>query len=259
MTDLAQHRVRYWEDGYTVLRGAYSGDEVASFRAECDRLWSLEGLDDDLNLRTEFRRGSDGQYMFDRLDPVLDLSPVLSRAATHPVLMDALATILGGSAELLKCKLIQKAPGVNGYAPHQDFLYWKWLDTAPEALCTVVINLYPCDERSGGIGFYRGSHQRLWPGPAENPDGDFDPAQLDESTIEFPSLAPGDVLIFHSLAPHFSRRNEADVPRTVLLPSYCVTDDSNLYQRYYEREVLRRCKEIVGFERYFARNEALAR
>ncbi|MBC2905939.1 phytanoyl-CoA dioxygenase family protein [Streptomyces cupreus] len=250
--ELAENTEQYWKNGYTVLRGLYSADEIAAFRAECDRLWSLDGLDDDLNLRTEFRRGPDGRFVFDRLDPVLDISPPLNGAATHPALMDALGTILGGSAEILKAKLIRKEPGVNGYAAHQDFLYWKWLDTDPDALCTVVVNLFPSDEQSGGIGFYRGSHQRLLPGPPENPEGDFDPAQLDPSTIEVPALDAGDVLVFHSLAPHFSGPNNSDRPRTVLLPSYCVTDEAGLYQRYYKREVVRRCKEMVGFERYFA-------
>ncbi|MEV2193180.1 phytanoyl-CoA dioxygenase family protein [Streptomyces phaeochromogenes] len=253
----AENKEQYWKDGYTILRGLYASEEVESFRKECDRLWNLDGLDDDLNLRTEFRRGPDGQYAFDRLDPVLDISPKLHQAATHPALLDALRTVLGGSAEILKAKLIRKEPGVNGYAAHQDFLYWKWLEAHPDLLCTVVVNLYPSDETSGGIGFYRGSHQELLPGPPGNPEGDFDPKQLDGSTIEIPALDAGDVLVFHSLAPHFSGPNNSDRPRTVLLPSYCVTDEAGLYQRYYKREIVRRCKEMVGFERYFASNESL--
>lgn len=256
-SDLVENREQYWKDGYTVIRGVYTAAEIEAYRAECDRLWNLEGLDDDLNLRTEFRRGPDGEWVFDRLDPVLDISPGLNAAASHPVLMGALATVLDGSAQLLKCKLIRKEPGVNGYAAHQDFLYWKWLDTAPNALCTVVISLYPSDERSGGIGFYRAGHERLLPGPADDPDGDFDPAQLDPSTIDVPSVDVGDVLVFHSLAPHFSGRNNAELPRTVLLPSYCVTDEVGLYQRYYAREIVRRCREMVGFERYFAGNAGI--
>jgi ectoine hydroxylase-related dioxygenase (phytanoyl-CoA dioxygenase family) len=255
--DLTQNREQYWQDGYTVLRDVYTEEEVEAYRAECDRLWSLDGLDDDLNLRTEFRRGPGGRYVFDRLDPVLDISPALSGAASHPVLMSALATLLGGSAQLLKAKLIRKEPGVNGYAAHQDFLYWKWLDKAPETLCTAVVNLYPSDARSGGIGFYRGGHQALLPGPADNPEGDCDPALLDASTVEFPVLDAGDVLVFHSLTPHFSGRNDGRVPRTVLLPSYCVSDETGLYQRYYRREIVRRCREMVGFERYFADNEGV--
>lgn len=250
--DLAEKTEQYWKDGYTVLTGVFGEDEVEGLRRECDRLWRLDGLDDDLNLRTEFRRGPDGAYVFDRLDPVLDISPPLNAAATRPALLDALAVILGGPAKLLKAKLIQKQPGVQGYAAHQDFLYWKWLDKGPDTLCTVVINLFPSDERSGGIGFYRGSHQQLLPGPADNPEGDFDPAQLDASTIEFPALNAGDVLVFHSLAPHFSGPNASDRPRTVLLPSYCRTDEADLYGKYYRREVVRRCREMVGFERYFA-------
>jgi len=255
--DLPEKKEQYWKDGYTVLRGVYGDDEVGAYRKECDRLWNLDGLDDDLNLRTEFRRAADGQYVFDRLDPVLDISPTLTAAAKHPVLLEALRTVLGGSAEILKCKLIQKEPGVNGYAVHQDFLYWKWLDEHPDLLTTVVINLYPSDQRSGGIGFYRGGHQELVPGPAGNPEGDCDPDRLDASSVVFPELNAGDVLVFHSLTPHYSGRNDSDLPRTVLLPSYCVTDEAGLYQRYYKREIDRRCKEMVGFERYFAQNSSV--
>lgn len=254
IADLAEKKKQYWQDGYTVLRGVYSDAEIEAYRKESDRLWQLDGLDDDLNLRTEFRRAADGHYVFDRLDPVLDISPTLTGAAKHPVLLGALGAVLGGSAEILKCKLIQKEPGVNGYAVHQDFLYWKWLDEHPDSLCTVVVNLYPCDERSGGIGFYRGGHQDLVQGPSGNLEGDCDPALLDASSVVFPALDAGDVLVFHSLTPHYSGRNESGLPRTVLLPSYCVTDEAGLYQRYYTREIDRRCKEMVGFERYFAQN-----
>jgi hypothetical protein len=256
-TDLLEQREQYLKDGYTVLRGVYTDEEIESYRQECGRLWTLDGLDDDLNLRTEFRRGPDGRYVFDRLDPVLDISPGLTGAATHPALLSALEAVLGGAAKLLKCKLIRKNPGVNGYATHQDFLYWTWLDKDPDLLFTVVINLYPSDQRSGGIGFYRGSHQQLIPGPPDNPEGDCDPARLDPSTIDFPALDAGDVLVFHSLTPHFSGRNDAEVPRTILLPSYCVTDEAGLYEKYYQREIARRCRELVGFERYFARNDGL--
>ncbi len=256
--DLTEQTEQYWKDGYTVLSGVFGEEEVRALREESERLWNLEGLDDDLNLRTEFRRGPDGAYVFDRLDPVLDISPVLNRAARDPALLGALSTVLGGASELLKCKLIRKEPGVGGYAVHQDFLYWTWLDTDPDALCTAVINLYPCDERSGGIGFYRGAHRELIPGPAGNPEGDCDPARLDQSDVVFPALDAGDVVVFHSLAPHYSGRNNSELPRTVLLPSYCVSDDTALYQRYYKREVVRRCQELVGFERYFGRNDALS-
>ncbi|QIQ03791.1 phytanoyl-CoA dioxygenase family protein [Streptomyces liangshanensis] len=255
--DLDTYKKQYWKDGYTVLRGLYTPAETESYRREVERLFHLDGLDDDLNLRTEFRRGPDGRYAFDRLDPVLDISPGMTDAAKHPALLGALRTILDGSPEVLKCKLIRKEPGTNGYIPHQDFLYWRWLDESPDKLCTAVINLYPSDARNGGLGFYRGTHHALLPGPASDPQADCDPTALDAASIDMPALEPGDVLVFHSLAVHFSGRNAGEVPRTVLLPSYCATDDSGLYRKYYQREVVRRCKEMVGFERYFERNAAI--
>jgi hypothetical protein len=251
---LDENKKQYWRDGYTILRGLYTNSEIEAYRNEVNRLWNLDGLDDDLNLRTEFRRGPDGRYTFDRLDPVLDISPGMTDAAKHPALLGALKTILDGSPEVLKCKLIRKEPGTNGYIPHQDFLYWRWLNEDPNKLCTAVINLYPSDARSGGLGFYRGTHHDLLPGPADNPEADCDPTALNASTIDVPALEAGDVLVFHSLAVHFSGRNAGETPRTVLLPSYCATDDTGLYRKYYQREVARRCKEMVGFERYFERN-----
>ncbi|MEQ0777767.1 phytanoyl-CoA dioxygenase family protein [Paraburkholderia tropica] len=255
----AEHHTQYWQRGYTVISGLYTSAQLDSFRRESERLWKVPGLDDDLNLRTEFRRDTQDTYVLDRLDPVLDLSPVLASAAMAPSLLEALSALLGGRCALLKCKLIRKDPGTRGYAPHQDFLYWRWLDAAPERLCSVAISLFDTDERSGGIGFYPSQHQTLIPGPSGNPEGDCDIARLDTSISDVPLLKGGDVLVFHSLAPHFSGPNLGNFPRTVLLPSYCLTDEHGLYDRYYEREISRRCREMVGFERYFTRTTLLQR
>lgn len=253
INDYQNNRIEYWEKGYSILSGIYSQYDVENFRTECKRLWLLEGLSDDLNLRTEFRRGPDNTFVFDRLDPVIDISTILTGAVLNTELNAALRIILGGNTELLKCKLIRKDPGVKGYAPHQDFLYWKWLEQNPDSLCSVAINLYDSDENSGAIGFYPGLHNRLLPGPEGNPEGDFDPRYLQGHRPEFPALAAGDVLVFHSLAPHYSGPNNGMNPRTILLPSYCVSDDKGLYKKYYQREIYRRCEEMVGFERYFSR------
>lgn len=248
----------YWEKGYTVIPGVFDAQQIERFRNECNHLWLIPGLGDDLNLRTEFRRGSQNEYVLDRLDPVLDLSPVLSSAANDPHLLDVIDTLLGARSALLKCKLIRKDPGTKGYAVHQDFLYWTWLNVAPERLCSVALSLYDTDERSGGIGFYPGHHQTLISGPSDNLGGDCDPAHIDKSVSEVPLLKSGDVLVFHSLAPHFSGPNASDLPRTILLPSYCATNETGLYCRYYEREIKRRCSDVVGFERYFDRLAAMS-
>lgn len=242
----------YWTRGYTVVRGLYTGADIAALRSECERLWAVPGLLDDLNLRSEFRRDVDGRFVVDRLDPVLDLSAPLLGAMLAPRLQEALAAILGAPAQLLKCKLIRKDPGTGGYAQHQDFLYWRWLQMPPDALCSVGIPLYTCNEESGGIEFFPGYHRGLLPGAGGNPDADFDISCVDVGTGEVPTVEPGDVLIFHSLAPHRSAANRSSQQRTLLLPSFAVHGPQDLYGVYYRREIQRRCKEYVGFERFEA-------
>ncbi|WLG85675.1 phytanoyl-CoA dioxygenase family protein [Pseudomonas cucumis] len=250
--DLALSKQEYWQKGYTVLPGLFDAKQIEYMRQECGRLWRLPSLGDDLNLRTEFRRGPDNDYVLDRLDPVIDMSSILAGAAMYSPLLEAVDTLLGGESELLKCKLIRKDPGTKGYAVHQDFLYWKWLDIKPDQLCSVAINLFDSGENSGGIAFYPAQHQALIPGPAGNETGDCDIARIDTSVTEVPLLAAGDVIIFHSLTPHFSGPNLSDRSRTILLPSYCLTDKPGLYEKYYTREIIRRCEDMIGFERYLA-------
>jgi hypothetical protein len=240
----------YCEKGFTTIPNLLNVVEVERLRRECERLWQIPGLDDDLNLRTEFRRDQQDGYVLDRLDPVLDLSPLLTEAALHPRLISIVSALLDGHSRLMKCKLIRKDPGTKGYAVHQDFLYWRWLDIAPERLCSVALNLYDTDDRSGGIGFYPAQHQTLIPGPNDDSESDCDITRINTSVSEVPKLKAGDALVFHSLAPHFSGPNVSERPRTILLPSYCSSPNHDVYSRYYLHEVKRRCGELVGFERY---------
>jgi ectoine hydroxylase-related dioxygenase (phytanoyl-CoA dioxygenase family) len=250
---LERSREEYWEKGYVVLRAVFEQSHIEDLRKECDRLWATPGLLDDLNLRSEFRRDVSGTFIADRLDPVLDISQPLLEVASDPRLLKSLTYILGGPTVLLKCKLIRKDPATGGYAPHQDFLYWRWLKMAADKLCSVGIPLYRSDAESGGIELFPGYHDRLLASPNGDTDRDFDVNYIDQQTGEIPAVEVGDLLLFHSLTPHRSGPNNAKHPRTLLLPSYAVTDNTELYATYYKREVARRSREYVGFERFDAR------
>jgi ectoine hydroxylase-related dioxygenase (phytanoyl-CoA dioxygenase family) len=242
----------YWNKGYTVIRQVFSREQVQAWRAESERLWAIPGLLDDLNLRSEFRRNISDTYVLDRLDPVLDISAPLLDTVLNGNLMNILETILRGPVSLLKCKLIRKDPDTAGYAHHQDYLYWRWLNMLPDALCSVGIPLFPSNVESGSIELFPSYHKTLLASADGNPDADFNIAHIDQKTGEIPELEPGDVLLFHSLTPHRSGPNRSRHPRTLILPSYAVNAPSNLYKQYYTREVMRRRSEFVGFEHYEA-------
>lgn len=247
--DYACNISEYWSEGYTVLRSAISESNLTEIRREIDRLWDAPGIVDDLNIRSESRRDATGTWVMDRLDPVLDLSPTLAKAAASEFVLKAVSKVLRGASQLLKCKIIKKHPGTGGYSHHQDFLYWKWLDIPADHLCSAAIAIYPATKDSGGIEIFPKYHRELIASKSGNSNEDFDIDLIDDSTGVIPHIDAGDILLFHSLAPHRSGLNKASTPRTVLLPSYAVSDDSGLYQKYYEYEIKRRCSQFVGFER----------
>jgi ectoine hydroxylase-related dioxygenase (phytanoyl-CoA dioxygenase family) len=63
---------------------------------------------------------------------------------------------------------------------------------------------------------------------------DVELAQIDMSRGKKMETHPGDVLIFHSLAPHQSGRNLAEVSRRSLYLSYNAARSGDLRGRYYE-------------------------
>ncbi|HEX2064207.1 MAG TPA: phytanoyl-CoA dioxygenase family protein, partial [Acidimicrobiales bacterium] len=184
---------RYAADGYLALRGLFDGAEVAAWRDECDRVFSIPGVVRKGNLRTRSRPSESGQPVIDRLDPVTDMSPVLRRLADDPRALEAAAIALGQRPVLFKDKLITKPPGTHGYGVHQDYMRWQFLPVPPEGVATVAVAFDPASAQSGAVEVFRDQHSRLLTPPGIVAD----PAEedLDMGAVEPVSLQPGDVLL----------------------------------------------------------------
>ncbi len=209
-----------------LVRGRFGADEVAVWRAECDRLEASGVLHPD-NLRTHVLNSSRPP---DRLDPVVDLSPVFRDLAVG--LASLAGELLGEEAALFKDKLIFKRPGARGYLAHQDFAYWHWLPVPPSALVTVLVAVDGASAANGAVELFGGLHHRLLTEegrPADVPDSALPPSGFLAET------APGDVIAFHSLTPHRSGDNATDGSRRQLFLSYAAAGHGDLYRPYYER------------------------
>jgi ectoine hydroxylase-related dioxygenase (phytanoyl-CoA dioxygenase family) len=233
--DLAAYRT----SGYVVARGRFARAEVAAWRRECERLWALPGIADLRNLRVEPRGHLVGRPVLDRLDPVIDLSPLFARLVTDRRILGAVASVLGEAATLLKCKLVAKRPGTKGYLMHQDHPYWMWLGLPPDHMLTVYVAIDPAEEVSGAVELFPGLHDRRLPAPPDEPM-DVDESAMDTTRGETPRLEAGDLLLFHSLTPHRSAPNRSLDPRRALLPSYVAARYGELYERYdaHKRHVM---------------------
>jgi hypothetical protein len=62
--------------GYVVIRGLFSHQEVDAWRSEAVRLQADAALMDEQNLRAVLRNALGGGQIVDRLDPVMDVSPI---------------------------------------------------------------------------------------------------------------------------------------------------------------------------------------
>lgn len=218
----------YHRDGFTLLPAVFGRDEAEVWLAECERLPRLPGVFHADNLRTGVLNS---ERPPDRLDPVIDLSPVLRELATGPRIVSVVGELLGEEPVLFKDKIIFKPPGMQGYKAHQDYAYWHWLPAPPEALLTVLVAFDRATPDNGAVEFFPGLHDRLLT-PAGVP-ADVDDADLTTDGW-LAETEPGDVVVFHSLTPHRSGHNRTDSMRRQFYLSYCSAAYGDLYQAYYE-------------------------
>jgi len=229
----------YWEKGYTVLRGLFSAEEITAWQAECDRLLRSEFVHRD-NVRTPFRFNSGD--LPERIDPVVDISPVFSSLIEDSRIVKVVEAIFQDKPMLFKDKIIFKAPGTNGYTMHQDQAWWQMCSA--DDMLSVSIQIDGATAANGCIELFPGYHDRL-----RTPAGMFtnfrpeELAEVDASTGIRMETVPGDVMIFHSLAPHQSGTNTATVSRRSLYLTYSAARVGDLYQEHLKKYITRLSEE----------------
>ena len=67
---------RYHEDGFLVVRGVFSDDEIAALAAEAETLIGRTDLIDKQNIRCRWQDHAETkECRFDCFDPVIDIGP----------------------------------------------------------------------------------------------------------------------------------------------------------------------------------------
>lgn len=222
----------YWQKGYVVVKDILTTTEVVELQAECDRLLRRDDLFIQRIPEAQLRQDKQGRPIRDRLDPVFPYSSKLRALTDKSSLQDILKAILNDSAILFKDKLIFKPPGVTGYELHQDYAYWRHLDLPADSLLSVQIAIDSADEQNGAIVLYPGLHHSSLPAPSDS-HRDVCPSAVKAYAEEVICTNPGDVLIFHSLTPHFSGSNRSGGYRRTLYLPYNAGKHGDLYKTYY--------------------------
>lgn len=230
----------YQTRGYVKLPRLFDRAEMDAIRLEFDRLFDDPEILHADSLRSASRQSLTSGTVLDRLDPVIDLSPILRELTQDARIVDAVSAAIGEPAVLFKDKAIMKPPGAFGYSVHQDFTNWQELPVPPQLLVTALMALDAATAENGALQLYPGLHHHHLR-PAEKPSDIFNPqsglvpaealAGVEPELIE---TEPGDLVLFSSLAPHFSGPNRSDQKRRTLFLSYNAASYGDVYGRYYE-------------------------
>jgi hypothetical protein len=231
----AQRRA-YADQGFLIVRGVFTPDEIAAAAAEAEELVGRKDLIDTRNLRCRWQpRCEDGECLFETFDPVIDISPVCDGLARHAQLLAVLGDIYGEPARLFKDKLIFKPPGARGYDLHQDYIAWA---SFPRTFVTAAVAIDPCGMDNGCTVAYGGYHHD---GCLTAEDGDYHPLPaetVDESSAVPLELQPGDVAFFGCFTPHRSAPNASPRWRRLLYLSYNADSDGGDRRERHYREFL---------------------
>jgi phytanoyl-CoA hydroxylase len=227
--DRAGHVAYFARNGFTVIPGLLSAEEVGQCVEEINRI--TEHADELPNVQVIGRRNplapsldledveaAPGKPAIRKITGFGSLSPTLwQNLIEHPRLIDVLHGIFGERVELYRDALMLKSASVGQEKPwHQDAVYWPF---RPMSLASAMIALDSSTPENGCLQVIPQSHRA----PVEHQKIDWelqvDPAKCQPKSLYMP-LAPGDCLVFHSLILHASEHNLSSSSRRVSITSY---------------------------------------
>ncbi len=163
-TRINQEDVSFYRDnGFLVVHGAFSTDEVEHLRREAVRVCRGE-LGDIRGVEPALPGDSDDAVMRRYLCIHFPhkLSPVMRAALAHPAIVDVLTNVIGPDVKCMQSMLFIKAAGKPGQAWHQDE---DFIPTRDRSLTGGWIALDDATVENGCLWVIPGSHKRgvLWP------------------------------------------------------------------------------------------------
>jgi ectoine hydroxylase-related dioxygenase (phytanoyl-CoA dioxygenase family) len=233
-----QQQQRYDDQGYLVMPGLFSADEVQFLIQHYMAMRARESAADNTTLNDTATLGES------QSDPLLTWPRLMQmhRRDEHSLrwLLDArlnecLTGLLGGEPYAVQTMLYFKPAGARGQALHQDQYY---LRVQPGTCMAAWLALDRCDAENGCLRVVPGSH--TWPLLCTEPADTS--VSFTDVTVPLPPdaevapviMEPGDVLFFNGQLVHGSFPNtSADRFRRSLIGHYIIGDARAVYRWYH--------------------------
>jgi ectoine hydroxylase-related dioxygenase (phytanoyl-CoA dioxygenase family) len=229
--DVAQ---RLTSDGYAIVSGLMSEDDVAAARADLGRV---------LEVTPAGRNAFEG-FATQRVYALFAKTRTFDRAATHPLLLQVLDHVLG-HYQLSAPVGIRIGPGERAQMLHRDDAIYP----LPQPHPPVVVNtMWPLDEftaENGATRFVPGSHR--WE-PGRQPSG--------EDPVVTAAMAPGSAMFYLGSLWHGGGANRTGQPRLGVILEYVVAwlrpqeNHCLAVPRGIARQLPERLQELLGYNIY---------
>ena len=213
--DTAQDlRETYARDGFVVVRGGVTPEEIDELRADATRICRGEyGTFRGLEAAEAGESDDDVMRRYLCIHFPHKISTVMHNALSHPAVVDVLTAIIGPNVKCMQSMLFIKAAGKPGQAWHQDEYF---IPTRDRSLCGAWIAMDDATVENGCLWVIPGSHRHgiIWP-QEEHDDRRFD---CSGEAVDFPytdddavpvELETGSFVIFNGYLLHRSLPNVA--------------------------------------------------
>jgi len=209
--DLTANVAQYQRDGYTIVRGLFSSDEVAAYVEHFMEMRKAESLPGDfagVPIAGDDNNTPDPLQQYPRMIHMHRWDERALKWMIDERLDTALTALLGSSPYAVQTMLYFKPPGARGQALHQDQYY---LRVQPGTCMAAWLALDDCDEANGCMQVVPGSHELplLCTVPADTTQSFTDvTVPLPEGMTSIPvQMKAGDVFFFNGQLIHGSHPN----------------------------------------------------
>jgi hypothetical protein len=218
---------QFRRDGFLLVRGMYSPDEVADISRWTDDVANYPEVPGKYMMYFE-KSQTDGSRILCRIENFVPYHEGFSRLITARRMQQAVSELFGEEAVLFKDKINFKLPGGDGFKEHQD-VQAGWDDFA-DLHITAMIAIDETNEANGSLEMIAGMHKQGVLGSMWAPLTDEDTGHIDYVPVH---CKPGDAVFFDSYAPHRSKPNRTDKARRVLYITYNRKSEGDSRARYY--------------------------
>ncbi len=217
-----------WErDGYLHVPGFLSGSDLAKLVSLVDEIGRTPDGDRELLQHYEL---VDDEVRICRSEHLIDGHHLLRELLTEGSMVAMASQLLGEPAVLYKEKINYKLAGGAGFSPHQDAPAYPFIDT--HTTCMLAID--DATALNGCLDVVSGMHGELLP----MDDAGCIRSDVADQMQWLPTpIAAGDLLWFHSRAPHRSGPNRSEHDRRGLFCTYNAASHGDLRDRYYAEKL----------------------